>query len=61
MFLVDDTTGTIRCCKWKRHPGQNNKLYPLGTCLLIRGYLGDFMDHRQITIKHIGNYDYYYY
>ncbi|KAI7855401.1 hypothetical protein BDC45DRAFT_534642 [Circinella umbellata] len=53
IYTIDDTTGTIRCCQWKKHPGQNNKLYRLGTCLLIRGYLGDFMNDRQITIQHI--------
>ncbi|KAI9277293.1 hypothetical protein BDA99DRAFT_601039 [Phascolomyces articulosus] len=53
IYTIDDTTGTLRCCKWKKDPSRNCKLFSLGTCILARGYIGDFLGQRQITVKHI--------
>ncbi|KAI9484398.1 hypothetical protein BDB00DRAFT_855776 [Zychaea mexicana] len=52
IYTIDDATGTLRCIKWK-HPDRKNKPRGLGTCILVRGFIGDFMGFRQITIKHL--------
>ncbi|KAI8146658.1 hypothetical protein BJV82DRAFT_393523 [Fennellomyces sp. T-0311] len=52
IYTIDDGTGTIRCCKWKREQ-MDSPILSLGTLVVIRGFIGDFEKCRQLTIKNI--------